>query len=58
MQVDWTVGQVIKAVDDANWATTPWSSIQVTMLPSCTVESDKDKPHHLSTENRAKIFRG
>ena len=58
MQVDWTVGQVIKAVDDAGIKDNTLLIYTSDNASFMYRESDKDKPHHLSDETEQRYFEG
>ena len=58
MQVDWTVGQVIKAVDDAGIKDNTLVIYTSDNASFMYRESDKDKPHHLSDETEQRYFEG
>lgn len=58
MQVDWTVGEVLKAVDDAGITDNTlviYSSDNASFMYR---ESDKEKPHHLSDETEQRYYDG
>ena len=57
MQVDWTVGQVIKAVDDAGIKDNTLLIYTSDNASFMYRESDKDKPHHLSDETEQRYSR-
>ena len=58
MQVDWTVGQVMKAVDDAGIKDNTLIIYTSDNASFMYRESDKDKPHHLSDETEQIYYEG
>ena len=58
MQVDWTVGQVIKAVDEAGIKDNTLVIYTSDNASFMYRESDQDKPHHLSDETEQRYFEG
>jgi arylsulfatase A-like enzyme len=58
MQVDWTVGQVMKAVDDAGIKDNTLVIYTSDNASFMYRESDKDKPHHLSDETEQIYYEG
>ena len=58
MQVDWTVGQVMKAVDDADITDNTLVIYTSDNASFMYRETDKEKPHHLSDETQQRYFEG
>ena len=58
MQVDWTVGQVMKAVDDAGITDNTLVIYTSDNASFMYRETDKEKPHHLSDETEQRYYEG